>query len=195
MRRLGLTSRLAAMPVRARISLLACIGATALAGCGSDDQATIPPDKAAALIAVLDGIDSNAAEGSCDIAQQQADEFRDQVDLLPAEVDDEVKQGLFEIAGQLEQLTREPSQCTDVGGTSGPTGLLEPAEQTTTSTPTTSATTTTTTTTDTAPTTTDAEPTAPDGADGGGPSAPAPAEGSPGNAPSGGIGGEKAGSG
>jgi cobalamin biosynthesis protein CobT len=146
-------SRLAAMPGRTQITLLACLCAAVLAGCGSDEEGTIPQDNSAQLIDRLDAVEERVAAGDCESAQQQADAFVAEVNELPAEVDDEVKGGLQDGADRLVELSND--QCED---TTGETGFdnLEPTTTTpTTTTPTTTETTTTetdeeTTTTETA---------------------------------------------
>ncbi len=61
------------MPGRTKITLLACLCAAVVAGCGSDGDGTIPPENAQTMIALLDGVENNAQDGSCDLAQAQAD--------------------------------------------------------------------------------------------------------------------------
>jgi hypothetical protein len=187
-------SRLAEVSVAARICLLACVSTVALASCGSSAEPTIPAENANAMLSSLEGISASVAAGSCDIALKQADDFKRNVDLLPAAVDDEVKQGLFDVADQLPKLIEEQASCRP--STTGASGVLEPAEETTGA-PTTSATTTTTTDTDTTTTTTDT--TEPEPGGGGGEATPPPEPqpapedggGATGGPTSGGIGGEK----
>lgn len=188
------SSRLAAMPARTKISLLACVCAVILAGCGSSGGGTIPPANSAQMIALLTAVERNAGSGDCQLAQRQADEFKHAVDLLPAAVDDEVKQGLFDVAENLIELAQEPSQCVDQG-TSGATGVAPTPETSTTSVPPTTQSTTT-----TEPTTTTATDQTPTNTGGGGnappeppaPQPPAGGGGGGGGGPtSGGIGGEK----
>jgi hypothetical protein len=188
-------SRLAPVSVAARICLLACVTAL-LAGCGSDQEPTIPEQNATGLLTALDGISASVAEGSCDIALSGADDFRSEVFLLPASVDDQVKGGLFEVADRLEQLIEEQPGCasTTAGAGGEPEEPTTSTPTTTTPTTTTDTTTTETTTTDTTDTTTDT--TQPDEEEEPPPVEPAPApeeddEGAPVSPPSGGIGGEK----
>jgi hypothetical protein len=133
-------SRLAAMPGRIQITLLACLCAAILTGCGSDEQGTIPNSNSEQLMGLLDGIEENVAGGNCELAQEQANEFVDAVNQLPAEVDDEVKGGLQDAAAQLVELSNDRSECED---TTGETGFDELEPTTTTTTPTTTETTTT----------------------------------------------------
>jgi hypothetical protein len=174
---------------RAKISLLACLGAAALAGCGSGSDGTIPSAASETMIALLDSIDASVAAGDCELASKQADEFKRTVDLLPAPVDDEVKAGLFEAADNLISLTADPSQCVE--STTGASGLLEPSpeaptrEPATTSTTTTPEPTTTTSTTTTQPADTQPGQQPPEQPSGGG------GQGG-GGSPSGGIGQKEA---
>jgi hypothetical protein len=152
---------------RTRISLLACLFAFGLAGCGSNDG-TIPQDQSGDLLALLDNVKSQAESGDCDTASAYANEFAKRVDGLPSEVDPDVREELDKAAANLDQLASEPDQCQPVEtGASGPDGVETPTESTETVEPTTTSTeeetTTTTTTTD------EEEPTAPPSDDGGNP--------------------------
>ncbi len=186
-------SRLARVSVAARISLLACVSTILLTGCGSDPEPTIPAQNAAELLTALDGISASVAAESCDIALSQADDFRSDVDLLPASVDDQVKAGLFEVADRLQELIEEQPGCapTTAGGGGAPE---EPEPTTSTPTTTTPTTTTDTTTTDTTTTdTTTTDTTQPETGEEEPPPvepAPVPEEDDDGS-PSGGVGGEK----
>jgi hypothetical protein len=135
-------SRLAAMPGRIQITLLACLCAAFLAGCGSDVEGTIPNSNSDELISLLDGIEEDVAGGNCELAQDHANEFVDAVNRLPAEVDDEVKGGLQDAAARLEDLSKDQSQCEDTTGETGFDELEPTTAPTTTTTPTTTETTT-----------------------------------------------------
>ena len=78
-------SRLAAMPGRPQIALLACLSAVALGGCGSDEEGTIPVGNSNQLVQILEGIEDNVAGGNCELAQDQANELVDAANALPAE--------------------------------------------------------------------------------------------------------------
>lgn len=161
-----------------------------LTGCGSDREPTIPAENAAEMLTALDGISASVAAESCDIALRQADDFRSDVDLLPASVDDQVKGGLFEVADRLQDLIEEQPGCAPASGGGGAPEQPEP----TTSTPTTTTPTTTTDTTTTTTDTTTTDTTQPDTSEEEPPPvepAPTPEEdddGSPVSPPSGGIG-------
>lgn len=129
------------MPGILRNAVLGAVAATAIAGCGSDDG-TIPPNDAENLINRLDVIESHVQDQNCDQAQAQADGFRDEVNLLPASVDDEVKRGLQQVADQLVELAE--SDCEVDEGTTDIGGAVDP--ETTEATDTTDATTETETT-------------------------------------------------
>ncbi|HEX2468891.1 MAG TPA: hypothetical protein VHJ54_11855 [Solirubrobacterales bacterium] len=138
------------MPAGGRLSLLAIAVATLLAGCGGDDGGTIPADRADQLTARLTEVEGAVAEGDCDGARASANLFVTQVDQLPAEVDDEVKQALREGGERLQQLATEQCEEPDVGAT-GESGFQseEPTTTPGTTTPTeTTPETTTNTTTD-----------------------------------------------
>jgi hypothetical protein len=114
-------TRLAAMPRRTRISLLSCVLALALTGCGSNDDGTIPPDDAENLLNQLAAVEQDVDEGNCDFAQQHAQEFVSSVGALPNDVDPKVEQELASAASRLDELASDPSECTETG-TSGLTG-------------------------------------------------------------------------
>jgi hypothetical protein len=138
-------SRLAAMLRRARKPLLVVVSAVLLAGCGSDEEGTIPPGDADNLISLTNAVEEAVAEENCESAEESAAGFVAAVDNLPAEVDDEVKQGLRDAGNQMEELSRDPSQCAP-SGASGEDGPEE--ESSTTSTTVEPETTTETTTTE-----------------------------------------------
>lgn len=192
-------SRLARMAATARISLLACVGTALLAaGCGSDPEPTIPTANGDEMLTALAGVDQAVAVGSCPLALEHAADFKDEVVLLPAAVDDAVKQGLFDVADELPRLISDAPECERTGAT-GPSGAVEQPDETTTSTTSTTPTTTTTTTEAEPPET----PEPPAGGGGGGqepgqPQVPAPPSGGDGGStggtsPSGGIGEKRAG--
>ena len=133
------------MPGRPQIALLACLCAAVAAGCGSSDEGTIPSSNSEQMITLLDAVDNDVASGDCELAESHAREFVDAVNLLPAEVDDEVKGGLQEAAARLVDLSADPDQCEATTGDSGVDGVAPTTDTTTT----TSAPPTTDTTTDT----------------------------------------------
>jgi uncharacterized membrane protein YgcG len=138
-------TRLAAMLSGGRVMLLALVAAAVLAGCGGD-EGTIPSESSDKLLERLTEIEEAVPEGDCDGAQNSADLFVDQVDQLPAEVDDEVKRLLTAGGERLQELAAEQCEEPPATGASGEEGF-QPEEPTTT--PETTADTTTDTTTDT----------------------------------------------
>ena len=128
-------SRLAAMAGRPQIALLACLCAAVPAGCGSNEEGTIPSSNSQQMITLLDAVDEDVASGDCDLAESHAREFVDAVNLLPAEVDDEVKGGLQDAAARLVDLSTDPDQCEATTGDSGVGGVDPTTETTTTTTP------------------------------------------------------------
>jgi hypothetical protein len=125
-----------------------------LAGCGGDEiDGEVTQDQATALNATLAAVESAVDTDQCEAAQSQVDQFVEQVDGLPAEAGEELKNELRDAATHLEGLI--DTECTP------PTTTTPPEETTTTAPP--EDTTTTTTTTATEPpedttTTTDEEP-------------------------------------
>jgi hypothetical protein len=134
-------SRLAAMPGRLRNTLLASLLALALAGCGSGDEGTIPPDKSETLISLTQAVQSDVANGDCDAARQHANELADQVRALPTPVEPDVRDALEKAAANLVEQTQDTDQCKSTTGASGPTGT-EPTTEPSTTEPTTTETTT-----------------------------------------------------
>ena len=148
-------TRLAAMPRRGPICLLACVFALAFASCGSSNDGTIPPDEADTLLTLVAAVKNDVVNGECDRAKAHAQELVSEVDQLPNEVDRDVADELAKAATNLEGLSE--TDCTDTGA-SGETGV---ATTSTTSSTTTEVTTAPTTTeeTSTTSTTTDQQPT------------------------------------
>ena len=138
-------STLAAMARRRRISLLWCVLALAIAGCGSGDGGTIPPEEADNLLTLLSDVEDDVAAGDCDLAQQHAQEVVDTVATLPGDVDPEVADALAGAADNLDRLAQSPDQCPETGA-SGAAEEQPATEPTETVAPTTTEETTTTTT-------------------------------------------------
>ena len=131
-------TRLAAMPVRLMISLLSCVFALSIAGCGSGNDGTIPPNDAENLLNLVTAVQGDISDGECERATEHAQELVSEVGQLPQEVDSEVSNELAKAATNLEQLAG--SQCTD-SGASGASGA-QTTSTTTTSVPETTSTTT-----------------------------------------------------
>src|ERR671914_633318 len=75
-------------------ALLALGLAFALAGCGQDDAALIPEDRAQALVDTVDRIQAACADQNPVEARALAEEAAAQVNELPREVDDELQRNL-----------------------------------------------------------------------------------------------------
>ena len=149
-------TRLAAMPRRGPICLLACVFALAFASCGSSNDGTIPPDEADTLLSLVAAVQNDAANGECDRAKAHAQELVSEVDQLPNEVDPDVANELAKAATNLEGLSE--TDCTDTGA-SGETGVATTSTTSSTTTEVTTAPTTTEETSTTTSTTTDQQPT------------------------------------
>jgi hypothetical protein len=167
------------------LALLAA--AVALPGCGSDEvSGEIPAENAANLNTTLASVRAEIDAGCTDPeqAQDQAQAFVDQVNLLP-QASGEVKQELQEAADHLRTLVESECATTEEPGTTPDTTPTTDTDTTPTDTTPTETTPTDTTPTDTTPTETtptDQTPPPSDG-DGGGP----PSDG--GNGGTGGTGG------
>ena len=138
-------TRLAAMRGRHVICLLVCGFALALAGCGSDEDGTIPPDDADNLLNQVEAVQSAVEEGNCELAEDHAAELITTVNNLPNDVDTEVASELTRAADNLRGMTADPDECAS--GTSG-VGGVQPIDTTDTETTEEPETTTTTTTTE-----------------------------------------------
>jgi len=128
---------IAPMPGAVRNLVLGALAATAIAGCGSDDE-TIPRTDAEALLARLDAVEENVSQGACNEATAQVEAFRSDVSNLSG-VDREVKRALAKSAVQLLNLAA--GECEEDSG-------IDETDETTTTTTEPEVETTTTTTTE-----------------------------------------------
>jgi hypothetical protein len=103
--------------------------ALAISGCGSGNDGTIPPNDAETLLNLLSAVQTEAAQGECELAQDHAQEFVSAVGNLPSDVDPKVADELDSAATNLDQLAKDPSECTEAGA-SGELGD-QPATSTT----------------------------------------------------------------
>ncbi len=151
------------------ISLLVAVLAVAVAvGCGSSKE-EIPADEASALQATLDQLQSEAQSDPCSSGTDETlNAVFAEISDLPSRVDQGIRQGLNELAKNLEDLVirdceseQETTSTTDETTTESST--TDTSSTTTDTSSTTTETTTETTTTPTTGTTT----TAPGGGDGG----------------------------
>ena len=141
-------TRLAAMPWGTRTAL-ATLVAVLIAGCGSSDDKSIPPDVSGQLIAQLHQVQDQVEAGNCELAQGPASQFQTSVDSLPSSVDSDTKKDLAKLADNLVELADNPAQCASgatgesgVTSTSTESSTTESTEPTTTSTATSTSTTT-----------------------------------------------------
>jgi hypothetical protein len=124
--RLGAVASIAAMPNKLRSILLALIlaGASAgLLGCGGDSgpDPSIPGADARTLLAKIEEIRANVDVGSCLVADEKTDELLADIDELPSDVNDDVRQALENGANNLKLLLTDPSQCEGRTTTTEPT--------------------------------------------------------------------------
>ena len=109
------------MRSRPHICLLVCGFALAFAGCGSDDEGTIPPDDAENLLNQIEAVQAAVDENNCVLAEQHAQELIATVNNLPSDVDREVAGELTKAADNLRGMTTDPDECTT--GASGFDGV------------------------------------------------------------------------
>ena len=144
----GAVTTLAAMPWGTRTALAALVAAL-VAGCGSGDDKSIPPDASDQLIAQLHQVEDQVQAGNCELAQGQATQFKTSVENLPGSVDSDTQKDLTKLADNLVALADNPEQCASEGAT-GESGVA-PSESSSTETSTTETPTSTSTTTTTEP--------------------------------------------
>jgi hypothetical protein len=152
----GCMASIAAMPNKLRPILLALTLAAATAGllgCGGDNSPdpSIPSADARTLLAKITEIQANVDVGSCLVAQSKTDDLLADIDELPSDVNQDVKNALVRGANNLKGLLGDPEQCQSRSET---TTTESTTESTTEETTTEKTQPTTTTRTQTRPTTT-----------------------------------------
>jgi len=145
-------ARLAAMPRPPLFLLSVALGAVvavALASCGSDDEGTIPPQSAAAMLTALENARGEQSQGDCTGVSDAAGNLLTAINEAPDTVDPDVRQAILDGANNLRALAEDESRCQSTGATgeSGP----QPSEETETTPSTTTTTTTSTTETEEKP--------------------------------------------
>jgi hypothetical protein len=126
---------------------LGALCALALVACGSDDEGTIPPTNAQALLDDLEDAQAERDEQDCPGLVDAAGNLITDVEELPDTVDPEVRTALADGAQNLQDLANDESKCEPTGPT-GPTGPQTEAIEPTTTDAFTETTTTETTTTE-----------------------------------------------
>lgn len=145
-------ARLAAMPRPPLFLLSVALGAVvavALASCGSDDEGTIPPQSAAAMLTALENARGEQSQGDCTGVSDAAGNLLTAINEAPDTVDPDVRQAILDGANNLRALAEDESRCQSTGATgeSGP----QPSKETDTTPSTTTTTTTSTTETEEEP--------------------------------------------
>lgn len=125
-------------------TLLAAVVGLLLAGCGGSSNGEIPTDQAESLNQAVEQARDSFNNGKCDEADAALADAQQQIDSL--DVSDDVRDGLSQLADNLERRLAE--DCEPVEETTTTT-TSEPTTTTTTSTTTTDDTTSTSTTDDT----------------------------------------------
>jgi outer membrane biosynthesis protein TonB len=115
--------------------LAAALGALALAGCGSeDDAALIPQENADQLSAVVADAGDAAAAGECDRARRAVSEAEAELAGLPRSTDRQLKQNLREWLEHLDGRIAEDCEAPEPEETATPeptateTATPEPTE-------------------------------------------------------------------
>jgi TolA-binding protein len=113
------------MPVLRLCAMLVLAPALLVAGCGQDDPGLIPEDRAQALVATVDQVESACADQDVIAAQQQIDEARAQINELPRQVDAQLKENMQE---WLEQIERRVDRDCEAEPEETATATPEPTE-------------------------------------------------------------------
>jgi hypothetical protein len=135
-------ARLAAMPRPPLFLLSVALGAVvavALASCGSDDEGTIPPQSAAAMLTALENARGEQSQGDCTGVSDAAGNLLTAINEAPDTVDPDVRQAILDGANNLRALAEDENTCEPTG----PTGPSGPQNDETTTEPTTTEPTTT----------------------------------------------------
>src|ERR671923_2676983 len=90
--------------------LVAGLSALLLAGCGSENDALIPPDDADTLSRLVAEAGDASAAGECDTARRRAREAEQQLDGLPRSVSRQLKRKLRDWLEYLDGKIAE--ECT-----------------------------------------------------------------------------------
>lgn len=142
-------------PIFAVIGVVALLAA--VSGCGGDEdpEPSISGESALALIGTLQEIQANVDNGSCLVAADKVGELIDEINALPSDVNEDVRDALERGAVNLRGLVDDPDQCAreeEATTTEETTTEETTTEETTTQETTTQETTTAPPTTTTTPT-------------------------------------------
>ena len=107
---------------------LALVAAAVAAGCGEDNRALIPEDRATALVESVDRVESACADEDVSGARTAADELAAQVNELPRRVDDELQANLREWARHLQRRVARDCEAQEEEETPTATPTEEPTE-------------------------------------------------------------------
>jgi hypothetical protein len=109
--------------------LAAVLGALALAGCGSgDDAALIPQADADQLTALVSEAGDAASAGECDRARRAVSEAEAELSGLPRRTDRELKQNLREWLEHLDKRIAEECEAPEPEETATPEPTAAPTE-------------------------------------------------------------------
>ena len=125
-------------------SLLIAVGLSALvlAGCGSENEALIPPNDADRLSTLVADAGAASAAGECDTARRTVREAEQQLDGLPSKTSRRLKRNLRDWLDHLDariadECSAEPEETPEPTPTAEPTATATPTpEPTETATPT-----------------------------------------------------------
>ena len=78
------------------------LGALALAGCGGENRALIPQDRADQLVALVEDAGAASASGDCDTARRKVREAELELNGLPRRTDDGLERNLADWLAHLD---------------------------------------------------------------------------------------------
>jgi hypothetical protein len=91
------------------MSTIACVATLAACGESEDPEPSIPPTLGNNIVAALDRVETFVEEGKCDEAEATAQNVRNAIGGLPADVPDDLQQTLVRASDNLVQQTQD--QC------------------------------------------------------------------------------------
>ncbi len=93
------------------MSTIACVATLAACGESEDPEPSIPEGTGNAIVGALEDIQGLVEAGECEQAAVTAENVRNAIGDLPAEVPDDLQQALVQASDNLVTLTRDEDQC------------------------------------------------------------------------------------
>jgi hypothetical protein len=93
------------------MSTIACVATLAACGESDDPEPSIPQGTGNAIVGALENIEDLVEAGECEQAAASAENVRNAIGGLPADVPDDLQQALVQASDNLVSLTRDEDQC------------------------------------------------------------------------------------